>query len=515
MAKIRILIMFLMLVLVLTLPYSTVAVIWAQPASKASTDVVSGPKKIALLLFDFENIKHTRTPDYYQKIVKDMNASYYRQSYGKMWLVGGEVYGWYATDLHVGKITTWDVDWHDAEALEKYALVKAGSLRIADRYLFAVYAGNIWAWSHIGGKMTVIGETRWDLRTFMHEFGHNLGLPDLYNYFNLDAEPVGEWDLMDSGEEELSCWSRVKLGWIPSDSVLKTYSGREVTVFISSLDSANGTRVMKVQLGGGSTRYLLVETRQTDKGLQLVIYRIEGGVESGKGSIVLEAVMNPKSKPVFFDTKVNAAFIILDMQTAGLSVRLAKQGEGEKAQEAYDAATSASESIETAWSENRIQGLDEAKQELSRAWEAFYNADFDAARGLAVRAGQSAQDASVPQSYSQVVELRQTLQAQVQNASTYRSDEAINYLSAAKNLMKDADELVYGRDFDGALQKLQEAQKDLVKASEAEKASTIETQSTQTALSQFSSYQIIIVAAVVVIAIIVAVLFVRQRRAEE
>lgn len=466
------------ILLVLLIGTFTVAPLVAMPsvaaassglAADSSTKCVCGPKQVAVLLFDFVDVKHTRTPDYYQKIVKEMNASYYRQSYGKMWLVGGEVYGWYATDLHVGKVTTWNVNWDDARALRDYALVKAGSLRIADRYLFVVYAGNVWAfvlWDNL--KVTVIGETRWDLGGFMHEFGHQIGLPDLYSYSHLDTYPVGNWDLMDNGTD-LSSWSRMKLGWIPPDSVLKTYSSRELTVFINSLDSVNGTRVIKVQLGGGSTRYLLAETRDTAKGLQLVIYRIESGIENGKGSIVLEAVMN-QSKPVFFDKKVNAAFIILDAQPDGLKVRITREAEGNKAQKAFDTLESASESLTSAWGTDRVQGFNEAKQELDRAWQSFHSSDFDAARTSADKAGELAKAAKIPESYSQFQEIRPSVETRIQNASAFKSDEAIHYIELAKSLLQYADGNFTEKNFDMALNNFLEANRALTKADEAERA---------------------------------------------
>jgi hypothetical protein len=53
----------------------------AQPDTFASAgECVCGGKKVVLLLFDFVDVKHTKTPEYYSGIVKAMNASFYRQS---------------------------------------------------------------------------------------------------------------------------------------------------------------------------------------------------------------------------------------------------------------------------------------------------------------------------------------------------------------------------------------------------------------------------------------------------
>lgn len=391
-----------------------------------------------------------------------------------MWIVGGEVYGWYETDLRLGslRVTIWDVYRQDAEKLEQVARTKAGALGVAGSYIFTVFAGDVWAWAYFPPmKLLVTGETHSSnpFRTLMHEFGHNLGLPDLYNYQNLDAEPVGEWDLMDSGEEELSGWSRMKLGWLPSGSIVNTYSTRDLTVSINSLESTSGTRLVKIQLSG-SLKYLLAETRETDQELRLVVYRIEGAIESGKGSIVLEAVMSPSDEAVFYDEKIGAGFIILELQSDGLRVKLVREAESQKAQGAFDVIKAASESIDDAWSSNRVQGLQDAKEELNKAWDS-HKGHFDAAKSFADRAEELAQSAKTPESYSKALELKQTLTAWIESVSL-KSEEAIRYVTFAKALIQEANDLIDKKDFDTALQKLLEAQQDLQKAAEAEKTST-------------------------------------------
>jgi tetratricopeptide (TPR) repeat protein len=468
-----------------------------------------------VLLFDFADVTHgsSSTPEYYSGIVRAMNASFYRQSYEKMWIVGGEVYGWYKTSLSLGdlKVTTWYIDWTDAQKLETLAKRKAQDLHVSG-IVFGVFAGPVWAWATgFPSALTIIGDGvhegswTWGLNGFMHEFGHNLGLPDLYNYEKLKAEPVGEWDLMDRGEEELSAYSRIKLGWLPRDSVTTIDSRRDLTVLINSLDSPNGMRALKVQLYASNSYYLVEARRKTD-GLHLVVYYIKGVIESGKGSIVIETVLGASDKPVFVGNRIVCALIVLDAQPDELKIQLAREVQGKKAQEAFDALQSADESIASAWSSNRVQGLQDAKEELSKAWDSFHKGDFAAAKDFAEKASQLAESATTPQSYSQASELRQKLRPQMWNAS-FKSDEAIRYLTAAKTLMQEADDLFDKKDFDVALQKLLEAQENLSKAAEAEKASA---QQTQAISLPIPTNLLIIVGAVVAIAI-VALLLMRRK----
>lgn len=75
------------------------------------------------------------------------------------------------------------------------------------------------------GKNGMVG-----MGIFAHEFGHLLGLPDLYDT-NGGSEGIGEWGLMGSGnwlgmENEpagFSAWSKEKLGWISPKDITEDF----------------------------------------------------------------------------------------------------------------------------------------------------------------------------------------------------------------------------------------------------------------------------------------------------
>ena len=97
------------------------------------------------------------------------------------------------------------------------------------------------------------------LGTICHEFGHQLGLPDLYDTMTGHVG-IGGWGLMGYGQWMMSgywpsapcAWSRVYLKWTP---VVEVPGGGSYSV---SVDDA----VLKIPLS--STEYLLVENRQRD-----------------------------------------------------------------------------------------------------------------------------------------------------------------------------------------------------------------------------------------------------------
>ncbi|MCK5133474.1 MAG: M6 family metalloprotease domain-containing protein [Candidatus Sabulitectum sp.] len=96
------------------------------------------------------------------------------------------------------------------------------------------------------------------LGTIVHEFGHQLGLPDLYNTYT-GSVGVGGWDVMGYGQWLMNgywpsapgAWSRIAMGWLDSVEITPgEYTAEQM-----------GT-VYRVPLN--STEYLLIENRQRD-----------------------------------------------------------------------------------------------------------------------------------------------------------------------------------------------------------------------------------------------------------
>lgn len=110
-----------------------------------------------------------------------------------------------------------------------------------------------------------------------HEFGHQLGLPDLYNIYT-NHPAVGVWDIMDSGglvgayieDDEgnlhyaegfmptgLSAWSKAHLGWVETRTV-ETF---ENVIELSAVEKCPA-RIVRVE--ASSDEYFLVENRAAE-----------------------------------------------------------------------------------------------------------------------------------------------------------------------------------------------------------------------------------------------------------
>lgn len=103
-----------------------------------------------------------------------------------------------------------------------------------------------------------------DVGVFCHEFGHVLGLPDLYDY-DYDADGVGRWCLMSGGSwggdghnpdrpVQMLAWCKVQLGWITPQVVVQQTLGLRVPDV-----ETNSTAYRFISSG---QQYFLIENRQ-------------------------------------------------------------------------------------------------------------------------------------------------------------------------------------------------------------------------------------------------------------
>ena len=134
-------------------------------------------------------------------------------------------------------------------------------------------------------------ETLWGnqqtMGVFAHEYGHALGLPDLYDT-DYSSDGIGDWGLMAGGSwnyvttsgdtpAHMSAWSKYFLGWVTPTQVTGTLTGELIQEAAANVD------VYQLLSGSPSTggEYFLVENRQRtgfDAGLPgdgLLIWHID------------------------------------------------------------------------------------------------------------------------------------------------------------------------------------------------------------------------------------------------
>ncbi|MHA1617043.1 MAG: M6 family metalloprotease domain-containing protein [Candidatus Njordarchaeales archaeon] len=109
------------------------------------------------------------------------------------------------------------------------------------------------------------------LGVFCHEFGHALGLPDLYDV-DYSSSGIGNWGLMGSGSwtgverpgdnpAHLCAWSKAFLGYIDPVPLNPTLTGLNV---LQPVETSG--QVIKIPIPGHVGEYFLIEYRSTSSG---------------------------------------------------------------------------------------------------------------------------------------------------------------------------------------------------------------------------------------------------------
>jgi len=316
--------------------------------SSINISKLSGDFKLIVVLAEFADIKHKISRDQIQStLVAAMNKYWLEVSYGQFNVIGDTV-GWVSLD-HDEAYYGNDADPKDPGSDQRSHEVIADACRLAKSIDFAqyqdimvIFAGHgqdsdpknislLWPQTIWNLDVTCEGKTfqnggyaaettSWDapaVGTLVHEFGHTLGLSDLYNtdpnapdYQKTGVDYVGMWSLMAVGSwggpdrdgtspVGLESWSRIKLGWLSSVSVPLFPDG--FVQQLNQLGDASGPRALRLR-AADSTYYLFearakvgVDRYLPDTGV--LITRIDEAKNSGEG-IVRVVDCHPETKSI-------------------------------------------------------------------------------------------------------------------------------------------------------------------------------------------------------------------------
>lgn len=86
-----------------------------------------------------------------------------------------------------------------------------------------------------------LSKIKLDSHTFIHEFGHLLGLEDYYSSSDSSYHPAGEATMMDQNIGDLDSYSKILLGWVTPYVV---YGTSEITITNVSKNSGNSVIVI-------------------------------------------------------------------------------------------------------------------------------------------------------------------------------------------------------------------------------------------------------------------------------
>jgi chitodextrinase len=239
-----------------------------QAIADATAAAATGPKSVAVLLFNFSNsTAQPWTPAHVRGVVFDNSNSvdeYLRDaSYGQLSL-NGDVHGWYTIDAtNAGcAYTTW--------ANQARSKATAAGVNLS-AYQYVVYAFPQAASCGWAGLAYLPGTSSWingamTLRVVSHEVSHNLGV---HHASTLDcstgtftgsctqSEYGDPFTVMGSAQTRHHVnWHRAQLGWLP-DVQTVTASG---TYLVTPAELSGSPRLVRVARNDGT--YLNLEFRQ-------------------------------------------------------------------------------------------------------------------------------------------------------------------------------------------------------------------------------------------------------------
>jgi M6 family metalloprotease-like protein len=250
-----------------------------------------GTAKVIVLLIELNDVSYTEQPSAINSTVfGGMESYYYNISYGAL-RITGNMTNWYRIANNTsdyGRDVGGQID------VDGWMLIRDAISDLNSTINFALYntvivvhsgqdqaksdvPNDIWSsyWSGLdiptNGIVVTSGiiVSEFDpVGIYCHEFGHSMGLPDLYDYSSSVDDFVGPWDLMAEGcwlpvdagtsPSSLTSWCKLKLGWISNDSI---DVGRNITGVIDPLEiKGDNFTVMKIPIS--TQTYYLVEVRQ-------------------------------------------------------------------------------------------------------------------------------------------------------------------------------------------------------------------------------------------------------------
>jgi immune inhibitor A len=264
-----------------------------------------GVSRLLMLAIEFTNVKHdlvhnTSFLDGLGDGPNSLNTYYYNASFGRM-NVSSACWGWYNSSRTMQYFGTPSGNNQDSQYLDGLITeaVNAANAEVdfsqydqnSDGWvdnLLIVHAGDDQAtsgnandiWSEMGydtdqpvvdgkrvGYYTLVSESS-PMGVVAHEFGHLLGMPDLYDtdYTGSGGQTdgAGLWDIMASGNylnsgdtpSLPSAWSRVLLGW----ANLVTVSANIDSIVL--VCAAQCSTVLKINIPDHPREYFLIENRE-------------------------------------------------------------------------------------------------------------------------------------------------------------------------------------------------------------------------------------------------------------
>ncbi len=284
----------LVITVLIVFTVSTLGSVYSQPVRAAQPfPPTTGVTNEAVIEVQFPSLLITQN----QSVVNSLQGQvryYYNASYGQL-TINYKFFGPFNlanSELSYGQDSGGQIDPNKIQFICDSLKAAEGSVPFGlYQHILIVHAGNGQESTHITGdiysswvgfsppctdnnqmqisvtRVIVVSETS-PIGTFCHEFGHDNGLPDIYDLTSGSTDDyIGPWSLMAAGNwlgtpagsspGSFDSWSKAQLGWIKPVTV----SNATANVTIGALELPNQA-VYAVKIPLTSTTYYLLEARR-------------------------------------------------------------------------------------------------------------------------------------------------------------------------------------------------------------------------------------------------------------
>ena len=409
----------------------------------AARDVVGqqptkGSLSTIVVLVEFPDLRHKVPREAIHRLVFEEVNSYYQEvSFGKVWITG-RITDWITIPNSYRSYVPEKVDKMPPPHTLATDAIRAvdESVNFRDyQYVFVVapigglaHALMVDIQTNDGVRVTrvaVVHESADEWRFYAHEFGHLLGLPDLYNPGLKKGERPDDmdfWDVMSRGAVHFSAWSKIRLGWIEKDQIQDVVRGQIVSVTLEPAErKTDGKLVLRHQItpaGQKALQYYLIEVRQHigfDRNLPGTGVLVIWADDSAKKDFVkvkdadpstdsLDALdIGPSKNRIYLDEKNDFAIILLYKRGLAYRVHVTTSGRANTAMQTWSLIEDANSTITKAWQDPRPAGLDATRQMLKKAVDSFDSGNYDQIPGIAKEVKGMVEQATKPKGYFESV----------------------------------------------------------------------------------------------------------------
>ena len=294
------------------------------PISAYADVATTGSIKVAIAFVDFSDAPGVgSTSERFDKISSYVREAYDEMSYGKLSVTFVEVPGWihmpepstaygvlqkqaeYGNTLayaqEVASLADELIDFSGIRTLAIFAEEQApgvsGDYQQSLRSPIRTIEGPGITSVIVTGGQWWTTPFDWDPMTVAHEFGHVLGLQDLYGDSDNPNPYVGGFDFMSNAvsgslSPSLLGWDRWRLGWISDADVACVQPTSDTRIHLSHIEGSDGLRLVVVPLA--ATQVLVFESRRAigiDKNLTeegVLAYIVDADIDTTDGPIRIQ-----------------------------------------------------------------------------------------------------------------------------------------------------------------------------------------------------------------------------------